>query len=171
MVRIRAHLRSFQPRSALQSIFEPLAMHAVARTIQVASGDALVRLPEIEMSAQPCFARRAREARIAPQATDIWRIDPQDASGAFLAPFARDQRNLRAELLERCERAFDEPFGATEGVVALPDQRDALASGHTGAAAWAQDTPACRAAAADRAQSMRSSAIRPNVRPGSGYTA
>jgi hypothetical protein len=79
VIRIRAHLRPREARGLLQPVFEPLAVHAIAGAVDVASSDALVRLHEVEALARPRGARGAREARIAPKASDVRRIYADDS--------------------------------------------------------------------------------------------
>ena len=99
---------------------EPAAVHAVAGAVDVAAGDALVRLHQVEALAPP--GARARRARTTSRATGCRRgTDRRAATRRAPQPsaLARDQRDLGARALERRQRARDEALGAAVGVVAL----------------------------------------------------
>ena len=102
-------------------------MHAVARAVDVAAEQALVRLHQVEMRVRDRAADRAREAPVAPQAADVERIDDVrlEQLQLGLRPFARVERDGDVALEQRLQRAFDEALGAAEGRVALADDRDA----------------------------------------------
>ena len=107
-----------------RAVLEPLAMHAVAGAVDVAAGDALVRLHEVEALGGEPRAHGAREAAVAPQPSDVERIDLERARRGTRRPLARDDRHLRALLRERVQRTRDEPFRSAVRVVALPDDGD-----------------------------------------------
>ena len=66
-----------RPRDGAPQL-EPAPVHAVARPVDVAAGNALVRLHEVEAFASPGRARGARERPVAPQVADMERIDAQE---------------------------------------------------------------------------------------------
>src|SRR5205085_7991873 len=104
-----------RPRPQLQ----PAPVHAVARAIDVAAGNTLVRLHEIEALAAPGGAGRARKGPIAPDVAEVKRIYAQHAPRAPALGLARDQRHVGAGALECGQRARDETLGAAVGGVAL----------------------------------------------------
>src|ERR1051325_1104547 len=98
---------------------EPAAVHAVARAIDVAARNALVRLHDVEALAPPGRAGGARKRPVAPDLADMKRIDAQHAPRAPAFRLPRDQRHLGARALERRQRPFDEALCAAVSVVAL----------------------------------------------------
>src|SRR5437879_7157093 len=97
-------------------------MHAVARAVDLAARDALVRLHDVEAAAPPGVARGARERPVAPQVSDLEGIDAQQAPRAPAFAAARDQRDFRPRALERRQGAGNEPLGAPIRAVTLPYQ-------------------------------------------------
>src|SRR3989475_8902631 len=95
VIRIQGNSDSFQYRSRALSQLEPSAMHAVARAVDVAARDALVRLHDVEALSSPRRARGTRERPVAPQVSDMERIDAQQAPRAPAFATARDRRNFR----------------------------------------------------------------------------
>src|SRR5712691_2904833 len=120
MIRIQGNSDSFQYRSRALSQLEPAAMHAVARAVEVASRDALVRLHDVEALSSPRRARGTRERPVAPQDCDMEGIDAQQAPRAPAFAAARDQRELGPRPFERRQGAGNEPLGAPIRAVTLP---------------------------------------------------
>jgi len=75
MMRVDPDAEASQPRQVSQTLVEPRGVHAVAGAKEVATGEALVRLDERCAVARECLADSPREARVAPQAADVKRID------------------------------------------------------------------------------------------------
>src|SRR2546427_5552185 len=122
VIRIQGNSDSFQYRSRALSQAEPAAMHAVARAVDVAAPDALVRLHDVEALSSPRRARRARERPVAPQVSDMEGIDAQQAPRTPALAAARDQRDLGPRALERRQGAGNKSLGAPIGAVTLPHQ-------------------------------------------------
>src|SRR5467141_725482 len=122
VIRIQGNSNPLQNRGRAAPQVEPAAMHAVARAVDIAARDALVRLHDVEALAPPRLARDARERPVAPQVSDMEGIDAQQAPRAPAFAAARDQRDFGPRALERRQGAGDKPLGAPIGVVALPYQ-------------------------------------------------
>src|SRR5260221_7800329 len=105
------------------TVVQPLGMHAVPGAIDVATGDAFVRLNQIEGPARELTAHRAGETPVSPQASHMKRIAAND-SLPVTHPFARQQRHGHALRPECIDRSLDETLGTPVGVVALPHQRE-----------------------------------------------
>src|SRR5258706_8701816 len=99
-------------------------MHAVAGAVDVAAGNALVRLHDVEAFAPPRRARRARERPVAPEIADVEGIDGEGAARAPTGIFSANQCYFRAASLERRHGAGDEALRSAVGVVFLSDDRD-----------------------------------------------
>src|SRR2546428_806146 len=122
VIRIQGNSNPFQYRSRALSQLEPAAMHAVARAVDVAARDALVRLHYVEALSSPRRGRGARERPVAPQVSDMEGIDAQQAPRAPALAAARDQRDLGPRALERRQGAGNKPLGAPIRPVTLPHQ-------------------------------------------------
>ncbi len=104
-------------------IVQPLRVHAVARAIDVAAGDALVRLHQVERGPRNLAADRAREAPVAPHPAEVERIAADHAAGGP-GPRPRQHGHRETASGERAERALDESLGTPLRVVALPYDGD-----------------------------------------------
>src|SRR2546425_1761141 len=122
VIRIQGNSNPFQNRSRALSQLEPAAMHAVARAVDVAARDALVRLHYVEALSSPRRGRGARERPVAPQVSDMEGIDAQQAPRAPALAAARDQRDFGSRALERRQGAGNKPLGAPIRAVTLPHQ-------------------------------------------------
>src|SRR5256714_11325651 len=70
------------------AVVQPLGVHPVARAVNVAARDALVRLHEIKRPAGDFAAHGPREAQVAPYATDVKGIAANHGAGVA-GPLAR----------------------------------------------------------------------------------
>src|SRR5207237_7475409 len=92
VVGIERHADALGQTARLPADIEPAAMDTVARAIDVAARDALVRLHDVEARAPPRRGRRARKRPVAPEFADMEWIDLQHAARAPALRRARDQR-------------------------------------------------------------------------------
>src|SRR5438874_50328 len=108
-------------------------MHTVARPIDVAAGNALVRLHEVKARPAPRCASRAREGPVAPHLADIEGVDLHYAPRAPAFGFSADQGDFRTRSLERrhgaCDEALGVPIAAARciGIESTPMKRCARA--------------------------------------------
>src|SRR2546430_9190994 len=102
---------------------QPLGVHPLARAVNVAARDALVRLHEVKRPAGDFAAYGAREAPVAPHAADVKRIAANHRA-RITGPLTRQHGHRDALLAERAARPFDEAFRAPVSAVALPHQGD-----------------------------------------------
>ncbi len=119
VIGIGANLRALERGHPLEPQFQPLAVHAIARAIEIAAGNPLVRLHQVEALAPPRGARRPGEGRVAPPAAEVGRVHAQDAARAPAFPAPRDQGDLAAGALERTQRLRNEALGAAVRRIAL----------------------------------------------------
>src|SRR5256885_2649279 len=103
------------------AVVQPLGVHPVARAVNVAARDALVRLHEVKRQAGDFAAYGAREAPVAPYATDVKRIAANHRA-RITGPLTRQHGHRDALLAERTARPFDESLRAPVSAVALPAQ-------------------------------------------------
>src|SRR5579862_2823357 len=94
-----------------RALREPLGVHAIARAIDVAAGDALVGLHEVEAPARKLRADGGGEARVAPPASEVERVD-DDRAAVVVGPVPRHDRERYAFALQRGDRALHEALGA-----------------------------------------------------------
>src|SRR6266571_4731687 len=105
------------------AVVQPLSVHPVAGAVDIATGDALVRLNEIKRTAGDFAAHRPREAPVAPYATDVKRIAANHRA-RVAGPLACQHGHRNTLLAEGTARPFDEAFGTPVSAVALPHQGD-----------------------------------------------
>src|SRR6266513_3025164 len=105
------------------AVVQPLGVHPVARAVNVAARDALVRLHEVKRPAGDFAAYRPREAPVAPYAADVKRIAANHRA-RITGPLTRQHGHRDALLAERAARSFDESLRAPVSAVALPHQGD-----------------------------------------------
>src|SRR5690349_22320567 len=137
------HPQALEHAGNARAQFEPAPVHAVAGAIDVAAGNAFVRLHDVKALAPPGRARGAREGPVAPYLADVERVHAQHAARAPAFRLPRNQRHFGAGALERRQRARDETLGAAKCVVALahdckPEFHAAWRSSR--AAAWTTST-------------------------------
>ena len=98
-------------------------MHTVARAVNVATEQSLMRLNQIGRFARHRFAYGAREAPVAPQSTDIERVAQHglDELQTCLRPLPRVKRYRDAALEQRFERRFHKALRTAVRRVALAD--------------------------------------------------
>src|SRR5258708_25249555 len=99
-------------------------MNTVARAVNVAARNALVRLHEVESGAPPCCTRRAGKGPGAPPLAEVEGVDPQQAASAPAAFISADQGHLGAGAFQRRQCAREETFGATERAEPLAHDRE-----------------------------------------------
>jgi hypothetical protein len=91
-------------------------VHAVARAVDVAAGDALVRLHQVEAAARELAAHGAREAPVAPEAADV------EGSSTIAVPSWPGQLRVTTVSVAPCARSarsrLHEALGAARGIVA-----------------------------------------------------
>src|SRR5947208_2481219 len=117
VIRIQGDSNPFQYRGRALSQLEPAAMHAVARAVDVAARDALVRLHDVEALSSPRRARGARERPVAPQVSDMEGIDAQQAPRAPALAAARCI-GIESTPTNRRARAVSAPSSLMESVPA-----------------------------------------------------
>src|SRR5205823_209786 len=100
-------------------------MHAVARPIDVAAGNALVRLHKVEARPAPRRASGAREGPVAPHLADVEGIDLHYPPRAPAFGFSADQGDFRTRSLERRHGACDKALGAPERIESLTHDGEA----------------------------------------------
>ena len=101
VIGIERHAQALERPRGRAAQIEPAPMHAIARAVDLAARDALVRLHDVEAAAPPGVARGARERPVAPQVSDMKGVDAQQAPRAPAFAAARDQRDVRPRALER----------------------------------------------------------------------
>src|SRR5437773_9097486 len=103
------------------AVVQPLGVHPVARAVDVATRDALVRLHQVKRPAGDFAAYGPREAPVPPYATDVKRIAANHRA-RVAGPFARQHGHRDSLRAERAARPFDKSFRAPVSAVALPHQ-------------------------------------------------
>src|SRR5258706_6546905 len=127
VVRIQRHAQAFEERRCGSPQLEPAPMHAVAGAIDVAAGNALVRLHKVEARPPPRRASGAREGPVAPHLADVEGIDLHYPPRAPAFSLPADQGDFRTRPLERRHGACDEALGAPEWIEPLPHDGEAQA--------------------------------------------
>ena len=100
-------------------------MHTVAGAIHITTGDAFVRLHQIEIFPRQRTTDTARKAPVAPDVADIERIADHRRDDAVLFPSAGDEGNGDVVLLQCRQRMIDKTFRAAKRRVARAYQRNA----------------------------------------------
>src|SRR5438105_3767359 len=100
-------------------------MHAVARPIDVAAGNALVRLHKVEARPAPRRASGAREGPVAPHLADVEGIGLHYPPRAPAFGFSADHVDFGTRSLERRHGACDEALGAPERIESLTHDGEA----------------------------------------------
>jgi hypothetical protein len=101
---------------------QPLAVHAVTGAIDVTTGNAFMRLHQVERSFSQFMADGTRERPVAPQPSEIERIAGDDLEAFAAAPLAGDQGERHVTGAEGFESARHETLGAAILRVALADE-------------------------------------------------
>ena len=132
---IKLRKNPFPGRQIRSPSIKPCGMHSVARAIDVAAKQALVRLHQFRRLFCDGTAHGAGEAPVAPQTADIERVAQHrlDKLEASVGPLPRIERNSDAALEQRFQCALDKTLGAAVRRIALPNDRKT--HGQTGNAA------------------------------------
>ena len=106
-------------------------MHAIDRVKNIAAGEALIGLHQIEFFCSQQFTRRAREAAITIRRREVARIHDLVRDGGIrtLRPCSRDDGRLRTMQNQGIGRAVQESLGSAEGIVSGADEGEFHAGG------------------------------------------
>src|SRR3989344_2832487 len=112
------------PAEGAGALLQPFAVHAIPGAVDIATGDALVRLHQVKFSCGQRPTDTAREGPVTPEPADMKRPARQHLESFPPAPGARHQRQADVLCLERFKGTGHETFRAAVPRVALANESD-----------------------------------------------